>query len=619
MHRHFAKMADNLARPIVPVVLPGWRTEDLGEQDSPFRRIRTVEFRSDDDAAALDELALRIVEAAYEQGVIGRSLRTGEASSGGRLVVYVPARSQTVATWLSLRERLEKEPALQGCLWYGHSFSANAWSRDAMEDLALDLESKIAARVLTADRVNSAGPIRHVTLMGHSFGGMLARIAYLMSAGQYVKIKRDGSDWWRRVDRIVLFAAPNRGIEAKRYPWRERAALYWPFGELGRLARDQLVGSEAITNLRIQWIRFFAELEAGERPTVVQFLGKGDRLVQREDSLDIEQFPEAWQADVPDATHADVHIVPAGDDARYYTLRQGILEAKPGGPSGRERRERKGTPVVLVLHGIRTSNETWAEQLCDLIQDRAPNALAIPPTYRYFPMLDFAVPWLRARKIRWLQDQYSSLLARYPRARFCFVGHSNGTYLLGHSLARVPGMAFDRVTLVASVLPRAYDWDERIKFDQVRQVTNHRASRDVPVAVFCNLLRALGMRDVGTAGFDGFDQRREEIEEVYYYNGGHSEALRKENLRHLVEWTLSGESEFPLARKEVEPGKLVSRLSGSTIVGLGVAGMLLGALGLATWLLFQLLVGFLPWPPTWLAVLAGAAVLVVFYLFSRYF
>jgi hypothetical protein len=78
-------------------------------------------------------------------------------------------------------------------------------------------------------------------------------------------------------------------------------------------------------------------------------------------------------------------------------------------------------------------------------------------------MLEFAIPWLREKKIRWFQDQYSSLLARYPRARFSFIGHSNGTYMLGHSLKRVPGMVFDRVTLVGSVLPREYVKQKKIR------------------------------------------------------------------------------------------------------------------------------------------------------------
>ena len=488
-----------------------------------------------------------------------------------------------------------------------------------MEKFALDLEAEIGGLLLTLDAAKPSHPVEHITLMGHSFGGMLVRIAYLIAAGQYAEIKPRGSPWWRKVDRIVLFAAPNRGIETRRLSWRahwrEKTALY-----LSRRAMcDQLVGSTAVTNLRIRWIRFIAGLAPSRRPAVVQFLGRGDRLVKRDDSLDFEQFPETWQVDVPGATHSDVQQVPEGDDMRYYTLRAGILDAPPEVQSAAKSPRDKRNPIVLLVHGIRASNETWAAQLKDLIQSNAPSAVAVPPTYRYFPMLDFALPWLRARKVRWLQDQYSTLLARYPRARFNFVGHSNGTYLLGHSLKQVPAMTFDRVTLAGSVLPREYDWNSRFMLGQVREVANHRAASDLPVAILCDLLRAFGTKDVGTAGFDGFDQSREEIKEVYYYAGGHSSALTDDNLRHLADFTLTGKGNFTLASRAAAPGKLASRLSGSTLVALLAAGAVVAVLSLAIWGLSQLLGVMLLWPPAAALTAAAAVVLGIVYLISRYF
>lgn len=542
--RRLARVAHDSGRQIVPVVLPGWQVneDDLSEIDGVFKRFFRIEFETESDADALNKLAKRIAQAAYGNGTRPRNegmsdQHTGSAvlSAGRRMIVYVPARSQSVDTWDSLRRRLETEAELENGVWYPHRYTGSAWSREGIESYALDLEANIEAQVAQANREDPSRPINGITLMGHSFGGVIVRMAYLVAAGQYTEVRQHPSAWWKLVDRIVLFAAPNRGIEAKRYPLHERPALYWPIGRLGRLARDQLRGSEAITNLRIRWIRFFAQLEPGRQTVVVQLLGKGDRVVRRNDSLDIEQFPQAWQSDIPGATHTDIHVVPVDDIARYNLIRQGILDAPPA-ELGAQRREEKRNPVVIVVHGIRASNETWAEQICEAIRTQAPNSAAVAPTYRYFPMLDFAIPWLRAKKIRWVQDQYSNLLAQYPRARFCFVGHSNGTYMLGHSLERVPGMVFDRVTLVGSVLPREYDWNTRFRLGQVQEVTNHRATSDIPVTVFCNLLRAFRMTDVGTAGFDGFDDRREEIKEVYYYEGGHSRALQRTTFRTL--WTM---------------------------------------------------------------------------------
>jgi hypothetical protein len=379
--------------------------------------------------------------------------------------------------------------------------------------------------------------------------------------------------------------------------------------------RDQLAGSTAIMNLRIRWIRFFAA--AGPKPTVVQLLGTGDRWVDRDDSLDIEQFPNAWQDDVPGASHTDLHQVPEGDELRYPVLRQSILRAKP--PNVPERKWQRQNPVVIVLHGIRANNETWTGAVRKHIEDRARNALVVTPTYGYFPMLDFALPWLRARKARALQAQYNEELVRNPRARFSFVGHSNGTYMLGRSLVDLAGMRFHRIALAASVLPRDYRWDMCFNREQVRHVTNHRAARDVPVGIVCNLLRSLGMRDVGTAGYHGFLGGRQEIKEVYYYDGGHSEPVEPDNVEPIAEYALTGRTVFPSARVTTPGAQFVSRLSESTIVGLLVFAALCGVVFGLTWALFSVLTLVTSWPSLAAVGVSASVVLVFVYLMSRYY
>ena len=112
-------------------------------------------------------------------------------------------------------------------------------------------------------------------------------------------------------------------------------------------------------------------------------------------------------------------------------------------------------------------------------------------------------------------------------------------------------MRFHRVILAASVLPRDYEWRTLFENTQVQEVSNHRASRDVPVGIVCNLLRSLGTSDVGTAGFHGFLGGREEIKEVYYYDGGHSAPV--ERLARLLLPTqrgrfIRGDSHDPVIR-----------------------------------------------------------------------
>ena len=616
-HTKLTTVACQSGRPTILVLLPGFHDDDVNRFPE-LRRRRWVEFKADDDASALEELAQRVVDGAYE--VVeepGVQIQAGATTPGRRLMVFVPARSQTVESWASLRDRLSKEPALTGSDWYGHQYSAGAWSRRSLEELAVDLSAAIAGKVESQKRSGPGDSIQRITLMGHSFGGMLARTAYLIAAGQYQDMLSGGSGWWPLVDRVVLFAAPNLGIKRRRFGWRERLAASWPFGRAGQLTRDQLVGSEAITNLRIRWIRFFAQLAPDQRPVVVQLLGQGDRWVDREDSLDIKQFPNAWQSDVPRASHGDVHTVTEGDVERYAIIRQGMLEAKPAG--ARDQTPRRRNPVVIVLHGIRANNETWAIQVRTEIERRAPNALAVAPTYGFFPMLDFALPWLRVRKARELQTQYCDLLVQQPRARFCFIGHSNGTYMLGRSLLKLAGIQFDRVTLASSVLPRDYQWNALFSRQQVREVSNHRAARDVPVGIVCNLLRSLGTKDVGTAGFHGFLGGREEIKEVYYYDGGHGAPVVQDNVGRLVDYTLTGRAAFPLASATTPGGQFVSRLSESTIIGLVVFAALCAVVLGLTWGLFLVLTVTTEWSSLRSVAVAAAVVLIGVYLVSRYF
>ena len=284
-----------------------------------------------------------------------------------------------------------------------------------------------------------------------------------------------------------------------------------------------------------------------------------------------------------------------------------------------DRESERRNPVVIVLHGIRASNETWVKEVSDHIEERAPNALVVTPAYGYFPMLDFALPWLRARKARELQAQYSDALVRNPRARFCFVGHSNGTYMLGRSLIDLAGMRFHRVALAASVLPRDYQWTKCFTRGQVHHMTNHRASRDVPVGIVCNLLRSLGMRDVGTAGYHGFLGGRAEIKEVYYYDGGHSEPVEKNNVKALAEYVLNGSTVFPSARVTTPAAQFVSRLSESTIVGLAIfAALCCIVLGMM-WALFSVLTLLTSWPSLPAIAVSASVVLVFVYLMSRYY
>lgn len=210
-HLRFARLAHDHKRPIIPVLLAGWRTEDQAALPEIFT-CRWVEFPDPSDAAALNDLAQRIVDAAYENPTENApATKIADNARGRRLMVYVPARSQTVDSWTSLRARLSKEPKLKDCIWYGHSYFGEVWSRESIEDLASVLEASIAAAVSDADQGNPAAPVRHITLMGHSFGGVLVRAAYLM-ADLMEGMQRLYADWMSGVGTYLKVAHRERGV-----------------------------------------------------------------------------------------------------------------------------------------------------------------------------------------------------------------------------------------------------------------------------------------------------------------------------------------------------------------------------------------------------------------------
>ena len=191
--------------------------------------------------------------------------------------------------------------------------------------------------------------------------------------------------------------------------------------------------------------------------------------------------------------------------------------------------------VVFILHGIRDSNAGWVTDIAEEIEKRS-NVVVDPSTYGWFSAIKFALPWMRRANLPWFLDRYSYHFIRNPKTKFRFIGHSNGTYVLGMSLRLVPAMRFDRVYLAGSVLPKDYEWHE-IFPTRVEWVANQCSSDDVPVGCLCRLLNALTKR-VGTGGFDGFVQLPDKVQ-TRWFHGGHGAPLRRNNQPAIVNYILN--------------------------------------------------------------------------------
>jgi len=467
-----------------------------------------------------------------------------------RLIAVVPGFGGKREEWQPLLDRFSSEPGFDAAHahWIFFDHRTCYISPGELADIGRELSATIAAEMMRS------GPYNEVILIGHSMGGLVARHAYLVAAGAVPG--EVSSDWANAVKRIVLFASINRGIVLQRFPWWLRLLAYLDrrFPVIGRLrVRDTYRGSTFLTNLRINWIRHFGQRRAASTrgttpkpPTVVQVLGTDDGVVDRDDSRDLLAFPEGHTLEVPSADHKAIHRLDLAKDPdlRYSVLRNALIAPFP------ERADAQAVTnqverIIILLHGIRASNvDDWIRGLKDRINTRDPSRLlADSPTYGYFTAARFALPSVRRKNIRLFQDLYTELLAKYPTAEFSAIAHSNGTYILGHSLLATPGMKFRNVALAGSVLPQDF-W---LRFEnlnlQVGRIRNDRANRDWPVALLCSGLSSIRMRDVGVAGFAGF--LGNDVTEVAYYSGGHGAALSDERLDKLVDFALDGPLQPP--------------------------------------------------------------------------
>lgn len=486
------------------------------------------------------------------------------AQNFARLVVVVPSLKGEVSAWASLVDQLKTLQAYGDdvCLWEFMPHGAH-WNRGGRAmDLAAQLEAKIH------QRWEANGGFEDIVVVGHSLGGLLVRQAYLLGLG--ATGGRASHPWAAKVTRIILFASMNRGVEISRrrawwMPILAWAARVLP-GTKKWLVHDLVQGSTFITNMRISWIR---EINAmTQPPLVVQFRGNSDRLVGEGDSRDINVFESGHETLIPDASHSDLIRLDTAPEpmARFALVRRAFVEEVP-----RQAPQETGDPaktVVIVLHGIRAGNTTWVRDISDRLERDWPGVRAVPATYGRFSARKFVIPVTRRKFLRWMQDTYAEELAENPRATFHFIGHSNGTYLLGRSLEQIENMRFTRVVLAGSVLEDGYDWHSRVALGQVGSLRNHRAAKDVPVAMLCRGLRAVGMRDIGTGGVDGFNDTDPAKTEVYYYRGGHSAALTAANLPHLASFVMDGQMTTPtdLAQGPSKVFALMSRAAPAVTV-----------------------------------------------------
>ena len=259
--------------------------------------------------------------------------------------------------------------------------------------------------------------------------------------------------------------------------------------------------------------------------------------------------------------------------------------------------DEKVTDVVFVIHGIRDKG-FWTHKIARAVKQEGERERRVfrsfTGTYGYFAIFPFVAPWVRHWKTGWLMDHYVLMRALYPGAKFSYVGHSNGAYLLARALLHYPAAKFHNVVFAGSVVRCDYPWSALLpdksedRPGQVDRILNYVATEDWVVAIFAKAFQTFTAFDIGSAGYDGFDEHRREarhpnLHEAKFVVGAHEAGIREAHWNDIARFIVKGEPptneaprEAPPEWKAAQPRLL--RLTSSGSPALLVVWAILGAL-----------------------------------------
>ena len=450
-----------------------------------------------------------------------------------------------------------------------------------------------------------------IILIGHCVGALIARKVFVFAQGGNkdapLEIKLDKSSWADKVTRIILVAGLNRGWSIEPNIVRPMSVFY-RFCEVlarllnkGRLWLSCRRGAAFITELRIQWLSMLRHNT--EPPLTIQLLGTCDDMVTQNDDIDLETGKHFIYLDIPHSGHKNL----INFKGKTGAIREEIFLQALTQPANQLKQDYKlqiapehiadesVNNVVFIVHGIR-DHGFWTSRVARKIQrvsrDAGQKYITITSSYGYFPMWPFIFSYFKRQKnVCWLMDQYTMALAKYPNAKFSFVGHSNGTYLLASALKNYPSCRFDRVVFSGSVIRTTFPWDKMIAAGRIKEIRNFAASSDWVVAIFPGVYEQLGLSDLGRSGSDGFKSYLP-VDQHMWLDGSHNAGIKEDNWHSIAEFIVKGSS-APVPELKPAPSWFIRVLSAGALVCWAL--LILAVLGLL-WIFLA------AWPEAWKVV-----------------
>lgn len=534
------------------------------------------------------------------------------------------------------------------------------WNFDDPEVVAEEL-------VLRLHQLNQVRNYQQITLVGHSSGAVFARKLWVLAHGAQfdgTAERQRFATWPSRINRIVLLAGMNRGWSVDsamgvltRIQFTAGAMLghlisAFSYGHLEPTVFGFRRGAPFLTRMRLQWLEVERTIKfrAEALPITVQVVGTKDDLVAPTDHIDRASGKSFHYVEIVEAEHANIIKVdhslldksssngcgdPDGSVQMAHAVRvclaligfREMIEDIQIDPSAVQQLARETliddrlplqaetgiTDTVFVVHGIRDPGY-WARRIAILLAERtkdiddARKFEAFADSYGYFPMVPFITPWARRTKVEWMLDLLVTRLSKEPNARLHYVGHSNGTYLLGMILKVLPmrQLRFERVVTAGSVLPSSYEWPITTHGAGVGCVANYVATADWVVAIFpygISVYELVG--ELGAAGHKGFGGRADVggvspgslgVWNVRWVQGSHAAALQQRRWDEIVRFVTT--ANLPCAQAGGSMSILTADAAQASMLG-WIAGLASPFL-VVFLLLFVTLVGWaILYPLTW--------------------
>lgn len=457
------------------------------------------------------------------------------------------------------------------------------------------------------DRLYQENNYEEIIIVGYSIGALIAQRILIEAGGvdarwtdkedqqenpfasmleprlNGVDLKRD---WARKVKRLVLIAGMTKGWSTDITENRVQIWL-WRMGALGchlvpffkPSIFDYRRGGPFVVQTRLRGLKF--EPAPDQDLQIVQLVGSTDGLVSPTHSLDMlsDEISSTFKlVEVPYSNHRNIKWFSAGahktskrQRAQLAKRREIVAAALCGNDAVLSAHEitrndltdELTTPhcedtkdIVFVIHGIRDRGY-WTKKIGARIKRVALKAgkkfATRTPSYGYFPILPFLLPWYRLGKVEWLMDQYADVKAAYPDATMHYMGHSNGTYLCARGLRDYPAVRFQHIMFAGSVVHPNFPWIKLMDAGRVDKVFNAPATADIVVAFFPHALRWFSwFFDLGGAGHVGFrndqndprlfqlDRRGETPDHMRFMIGNHKSAREETHWDEIAEFIVNG-------------------------------------------------------------------------------